>query len=229
MFKKTLNAILSIAFLAGTAIAADEQTTGTITLSGVLAPKAISIQFAVKDCGATADFATCKSSLNAAAFTGHAQDVSLNIGNIGEAGSNTRYVQFEAKAKMMLFKNDYLQFIAGLTSSTNDVKVQLKQLNFVRGGKTTFGQTTLGVPGTADLSLNEAMLDEVSLDLINVLTALWDQSTDNPGQVNDKVFFATATNDELVVRGIFEVSFDDEATSSAYSAVITTGFIAKDN
>lgn len=229
MFKQTMNVLLSLAFVAGSAIAADEQTTGTITLSGVLAPKAISIQFAVKDCGATATFATCKSTLNAATFTGHAQDVSLNIGNIAEGQLNVRYVQFEAKTKMMLFKNDYLQFISALTSSTNDIKVLVKQLNFVKGGKATFGQTTLGLPGTADLSLNEAMLDEVSLQLTNVLTALWDQTVDNPAQVNDKVFFAAATNEELVVRGVLEVSFGANATSSAYSAVVTAGFVAKDN
>ncbi|WP_408098889.1 hypothetical protein ACJVC5_08215 [Peredibacter sp. HCB2-198] len=230
MLKKSIMALLSIAFVAGSAIAVDEQTTGTITLSGVLAPKAVSIQFAVKDCGVTTDFATCKSTLNAATFSGHAQDVSLNIGNIADGQLNVRYVQFEAKAKMMLFKNDYLQFIAALTSSTNDIKIKVKQLNFVKGGKATFGQTTLGIPGTSDLSLNEPMLDEVSLPLTtNVLTAVWDQVTDNPQQVNDKVFFATATNEELVVRGVLEVSFGETATSSTYNAVVTAGFLAKDN
>ena len=229
MLKKTITTLLSVAFMASSAIAADSQTTGTITLSGVLAPKAISIQFAVNDCGATADFSTCLSTLNGASFSGHAQDVSLNIGNIADGEQNTRFIQFEAKSKVILFKNDYLQFISALTSSTNDIKVELRQLNFVRGGKASFGQTTLGIPATADLALNEAMLDDVSLPLTAVLTALWDQSVDNPAQVNDKVFFATATGEELVVRGVMAVTFGEDATSSAYSAVITAGFVAKDN
>ena len=85
---------------------ADDQVTGTITLSGVLAPKALNIQFAVNDCGAGTTLAACVAGLNGAAFAGHAQDVSLNLGNIADGESNVRYVQFEAKSKMILFAND---------------------------------------------------------------------------------------------------------------------------
>ncbi len=208
---------------------ADDQVTGTITLSGVLAPKALNIQFAVNDCGAGTTLAACVASLNGAAFAGHAQDVSLNIGNIADGESNVRYVQFEAKSKMILFANDYLQFIAALTASTNDIDVALQQLNFVSGGKSTFGQTTLGAVGVADLAANEPMLDAVDIDLSGVLTPLWDQTADNPAQPNDKVFLAVANGDELVIRGVLEVAFGEDATSSAYNAVITAGFIAKDN
>ena len=208
---------------------ADDQVTGTITLSGVLAPKALNIQFAVNDCGAGTTLAACVAGLNGAAFAGHAQDVSLNLGNIADGESNVRYVQFEAKSKMILFANDYLQFIAALTASTNDIDVALQQLNFVSGGKATFGQTTLGAVGVADLAANEPMLDAVDVALTGVLTPLWDQTADNPAQPNDKVFLAVANGDELVIRGVLEVAFGEDATSSAYNAVITAGFIAKDN
>lgn len=73
------------------------------------------------------------------------------------------------------------------------------------------------------------MISRVSLSLTNVLSPIWDQSVDNPQMVNDKVFFATANNEELTVRGVLEVSFGAGATSSAYSAVVTAGFLAKDN
>lgn len=215
--------------VAGAVMAADDQVTGTITFSGVLAPKAISINFALNDCGAGTDLATCVSALDTATFSSHAQDVSLDLGNIADGETFSRFVQFEAKVKMILFANDYLQFIAALTSSTNDIDVSLRQLNFVSGGRAAFGQTTLGAIGVADLAENEAMLDGTDVLITNVSTALWDQSTDNPGQPNDKVFFAVSNSEELVVRGVLEVEFGEDATSSAYNAVITAGFIAKDN
>lgn len=227
MIQKTILALATV--LSASAFAADSQVTGTITLSGVLAPKAINITFALNDCGAMTTLAACKSTLNTATFAGHMNNTSLNIGNIVDGETNVRYVQFEAKTKMILLKNDYLQFIAALTSSTNDITVSLQQLNFIRGGRAAFGQTTLGVTGVSDLSLGEAMLDGVDLTLNNILTSYYDSSVDNPAVVNDKVFFAQANGEELIVRGVLAVTFGENATSSAYNAVITAGFIAKDN
>lgn len=217
------------ALLALNTASADDQVTGTITFSGVLAPKALNIKFALNDCGQATELATCVAGLDAATFAGHAQDVTLNVGNIADGGTNTRFVQFEVKSKMILFANDYLQFIAALTSSTNDIEVSLRQLNFVSGGRASFGQTTLGAVGVADLSVNEPMLDDVDLLLTNILTPVWDQTVENPAQPNDKVFMAVANGEELVIRGVLEVAFGEDATSDAYNAVVTAGFIAKDN
>lgn len=227
---KTLKLALVAAIFSGSVMAADDQVTGTITLTGALAPKAISIEFALNDCLAGTTLAACKSTLNAATFTGHATNKTLAVGNLATTTSvdNRRFIQFEAKTKMILFKNDYLQFIAALTAVTNDIEVKVRELRFVRGGKSTFGQTTLG-NATSSLALNEAMLTGVELDLTSTLTTLWDQTVENPAQTNDKVFLATATGDELVVRGVLELAFGDEATSSNYSAEITAGFVAKDN
>jgi hypothetical protein len=221
--------IALVTLVSASAFAADSQVTGTITLSGVLAPKAISINFALNDCGAGTTLAACKSTLNSATFAGHANNASLNIGNIVDGETNVRYVQFEAKTKMILLKNDFVQFIAALTSSTNDITVTLHQMNYLAGGRAAFGQTTLGIPGVSDLSAGEAMLNGVNFTLNNVLTSYYDSSVDNPAVVNDKVFFAQANGEEMIVRGVLAVTFGQNATSSAYNAVITAGFIAKDN
>lgn len=231
MIKTMKASLFALALVSSSLMAADETVTGTITLSGTLAPKATSIVFSLNDCGAAVVLAAdCIATLNTATFpTTHVNTATLVVGNLAATTStnNKRYIQFEAKTKAILFANDYLQFIAGLTSTTNNVKVSLQQLNFVKGGRLLFGQTTLG--NTANnLSANEIMTSTVT-DLTPVITTIWNQLVDNPGVPNEKVFFANTTGEELVVRGVLELSYTDAATSSAYSATVTAGFIAKDN
>lgn len=228
MLKQTLNVFLSLALLTGVAMA-DDEITGTITLEGILAPKAISIGYSLIDCGATATEATCKNTLEGATFTvNHVQHASINLGNIAENGNNVRYVQFEAKTKLVLFKGDYLQFKASLIGSEtqNDVKVTLKKLIFVRGGTSTLGQTTLGAPGQ-QLVLNQALISTDYELLADTVTTIWNQLS-IPGVANNKVFFAAADGNELIVRGVLAIEFGADATSSNFKAKINAGFIAKD-
>lgn len=212
---------------------ADDQVTGTITFSGVLAPKAYEIKFAVEPCAYTATLSECVTDLDSTTFTGHVKNATATVGNMATGETNVRYVKFEAKAKMILFANDYLQFIAGQTATTNDIKVSLMQLNYVSGGNSTFGQTLLGnstlgetVEG-GDVMITRAV--DNGIELTSTVSAVYDQTVDEPAQANEKVFMAVKTGEELVIRGVLAVAFEEDATSSAYSAEVTAGFIAKDN
>ena len=131
---------------------------------------------------------------------------------------------------MIAFKNDYVQALAG-AANTNDINTTLRRLTFVSvGGFGGFGQTTLGDTGGGGLSLsaNDAVIDNGEEVVLSALTTVWDQDSDADVDNNGKVVLGVGSN-PLVMRGILEVDFDDEATSSSYESVVTMGVTLKDN
>lgn len=232
--KNLLKLLMFVSLAAGfNAQAADDSISGTITINGALSPKVFSIDIALLACDAGKTLATCTTELDTDSFSGHTDDATLALGNLvdgSEEGDNFRYVKFEIKSKTVINAEDYLVISKALTSTTNDIEVALRQLNFVSGGNSSFGQTTLGDAAAAGTSLdaNEAMLDGVDLALTSTLTEVYNQSTDNPATVNAKVFQAVGAPKNMVLRGILEIAYGDTATSENYEAVIQVQLKAKD-
>ncbi len=224
--KKIIVSLLAV--LSISSFAADSTQTGTITLSGLFAPIAVDVEFALNDCGAGVDLTTCDGTLNAASFAGHTNTASIGLGGLTSDPDNiTRYVQFEMRVRGILFKNDYVQVLAGLTSSLNDVSAELSRLSFVSVGG-AFGNNTLGDTSGLSLSANERIIDTGEEVTLAALTAAWDQDSDANVDTNNKVVLAT-TAAPLVFRGILGITFDEDATSSAFNTVVTMGVTFKDN
>lgn len=231
MKKLLFLALLGLCF---NAQAQDDSISGTITFSGTLSPKVFSLEIALKACDDGNDLATCTTELNSETFAGHANDATLALGDLTENSEDeddvtSRFVFFEIKSKTVILKEDYLVISQALTSSDNDIDVNLRLLTFVDGGNSVFGLETLGDPAAPATSLatNEAMFSGDTA-LTSTLSEVYNQSTDNPETVNSKVLLAASSNTNLVIRGIIEVAYGEEATSEDYEAVITTQFTAKD-
>lgn len=220
---------LSVALVSTLSFAQDASRIGTITINGVFAPKLFSFDIALNDCGAGTTLVDCETDLDTAVFAGHTENAVINIGNIADGEDNVRHIQFEMKARLLAFRNDYIQLIMAQTASTNDIDVSLRRLTWVSGGLSTFGQTTLGEPGVLDLAANEAMLDGIDYILTVLPTTVYDQTVDAPGVVNEFVLNAAGAPRAVTLRGVLTVTFGDQATSSAYSSTIQTTFIVKDN
>ncbi|MFG1483616.1 hypothetical protein ABMA79_05140 [Halobacteriovorax sp. HFRX-2_2] len=205
--------------------AADSTANGSITLSGGFSPKVNSVSIALVDCGQDVSFNDCDATLESTSFGTHTQDASLALGNL-DGESNVRYVKFEIKSKMLLFKNDYLKISKSLTSSANDVSVALEKMIFISAGLGSYGQQTLGA-GSATLATGDIMVD-TKKDITDVASEVYNSSAANPGVANAKVLSALVDNSALTVRGIISLEAGDEATSSDFSAVINVAFTGVD-
>ena len=215
-----LSALLSV-----NTLAADSSANGTITFSGLFSPKVSSIEIALIDCGQDVTLATCESDLTTASFSGHTQDATIALGSFNGV-ETTRYVKFEIKSKMLLFKGDYLKIAKTLTSSTNDVAVSLEKMIFMSAGSSVFGQTTLG-DATSNLATGDVMVS-TSTAITSTTSEVYDSSSDNPGVVNAKVLSALTNTSALTVRGVLAIEAGDEATSDNFQAKINVSFTGID-
>ncbi|MFG1499021.1 hypothetical protein ABMA70_02345 [Halobacteriovorax sp. XZX-3] len=205
--------------------AADSTANGSITLSGGFSPKVSSVSIALVDCGKDVTFNDCDATLSSTSFGSHTQDATLNLGTF-DGESNTRYIKFEIKSKMLLFKGDYLKISKSLTSSSNDVSVALEKMIFVSAGLDTYGQQTLG-GATSSLVSGDIMVDTKKA-ITDVASEVYNSAAANPGEANAKVLSALADNTALTVRGIIALEAGDEATSDNFQAVINVGFTGVD-
>ncbi|MGI4992979.1 hypothetical protein ACRXCV_10130 [Halobacteriovorax sp. GFR7] len=205
--------------------AADSTANGSITLSGGFSPKVNSVSIALVDCGQDVSFNDCDATLESTNFGTHANDASLPLGTL-DGESNIRYVKFEIKSKMLLFKGDYLKITKTLGTSSNDVSVALEKMIFVSAGLSTYGQQTLG-GAASSLSAGDIMVD-TKKNITDVASEVYNSATANPGEANAKVLSALVDNSALTVRGIISLEAGDEATSSDFEAVINVAFTGVD-
>ncbi|WP_419172013.1 hypothetical protein [Halobacteriovorax sp.] len=205
--------------------AADSSANGSITLSGLFSPKVSSIKIALADCGKDVSLNDCDATLASTTFGTYSQDATLDLGTF-DGEENIRYVKFEIKSQMLLFKGDYLKIAKSLTSSTNDIAVTLEKMVFVSAGSSVFGQQTLG-NATSSLSAGDVMVSSAQ-EITSTSTEVYNSSSDAPGVANGKVLSALTNANALTVRGILAVEAGDEATSSTFNAEINVAFTGVD-
>ncbi|MFG1492389.1 hypothetical protein ABMA75_02405 [Halobacteriovorax sp. ZH4_bin.1] len=222
---KLIKLVTLASALSFSSFAADSEATGSITLSGIFSPKVSTVSIALVDCGADVSFNDCDATLASTNFGSHTQDASLGLGTFnGE--SNTRFVKFEIKSKMLLFKGDTLKISKSLDTSSNDVTVALEKMIFVSAGSSLYGQQTLG-DTSSNLSNGSIMVDTKEV-LTNVPADVYDSGAANPGVANAKVLSALLDNTALTVRGIISLEAGDEATSDNFSAKINVALTGID-
>ncbi|WP_419173403.1 hypothetical protein [Halobacteriovorax sp.] len=207
------------------AMATDSTGNGSITLSGGFSPKVNSVSIALADCGEDVSFNDCDATLSTTNFSGHVQDATLNLGTF-DGESNIRFVKFEIKSKLLLFKGDSLKIAKSLTSSTNDVSVSLEKMIFVSAGSNTFGQQTLG-NSSANLSSGSVMFDS-SKDITDIASDMYNSAAENPGASNAKVLSALTDSTAFTVRGILALEAGDEAKSEDFDAKINVAITGVD-
>ncbi|EPZ51282.1 hypothetical protein M902_2870 [Bacteriovorax sp. BAL6_X] len=205
--------------------AADSTANGSITLSGIFSPKVSTVSIALVDCGADVTLNDCEATLSSTSFGSHSQDASLSLGTFnGE--SNTRFVKFEIKSKMLLFKGDTLKISKSLVTTSNDVTVALEKMIFVSAGSSLFGQQTLG-DTSSNLSNGSIMVD-TKKSITAVAVDVYDSGAENPGVENAKVLSALRDDTALTVRGIISLEAGDEASSDNFSAKINVALTGID-
>ena len=224
--KRTIQLILLISFACNFCFADDEDRV-TVSFTGTLTPKVLAISAAIDDSVCDGDdYATCKTKEASASFSGH-QSGTITASNVNLTNSEAdlkQYFWFEMKSSFLSLKNDYVQLLSTMTSNNNDLHVTVKNIIFksVGGGLSGLGQTTLGgITVPTSLAANEVMIGDTGTEITNSTNVIWDTVIDL-GAANNKVIIATPGN-ELIIRGIIEVTFSEDATSAAFQTNINFG------